>query len=70
MTCYFRYRKMKELFSEAGIKVTEENKKQLDEHIHKLVNVNYKNCSETGKAVKNRIETDEEKFLRDLKTFR
>jgi hypothetical protein len=61
---------MKELFSEAGIKVTEENKKQLDEHIHKLVNVNYKNCSETWKAVKNRIETDEEKFLRDLKTFR
>jgi len=61
---------MKELFSEAGIKVTDENKKKLDQHIHNLVDVDYKNCSETWKAIKNRIETDEEKFLKDLKTFR
>jgi len=61
---------MKELFSEAGIKVTDENKKELDKYIHKIVDVDYKNCSETWKAIKNRIETDEEKFLKDLKTFR
>jgi hypothetical protein len=61
---------MKELFSEAGIKVTDENKKELDKHIHNIVDVDYKNCSETWNAIKERIEDREEEFLRDLKTFR
>lgn len=69
MTCYFRYKKMKELLDRAGIEVTEENKKELDKQIHELVGIDYKNCSDTWKEIKKRMEVDEEDFLRSLKTF-
>jgi hypothetical protein len=60
---------MKEILEKAGIKVTEENKKRLDKHIHKEVGIDYKNCTNTWKAIKNRIEVDEQEFLRSLSTF-
>ena len=47
MSCYFRH--MKDIFEEAGINVTESNKKEVDKAIHKIVNVSYKNCPETGR---------------------
>ena len=57
MSCYFRH--MKDILIEAGIDVTEENKKEIDRIIHRLVAVVYKNCSPTWKAVKERIKGDE-----------
>jgi len=69
MTCYLRYKKMRELLAKAGIEVTDENKEKLDRHIHEVVGVDYKNCSDTWKEIKKRMEIDEEDFLRSLRTF-
>ncbi len=50
MSCYFRH--MQALFAEAGIKITPDNKKDVDRAIHKIVNVTYKNCPAAWKALK------------------
>lgn len=68
MSCYFRH--MKDVLAEAGIEVTKENKKQVDQAIHELVEVEYKNCSPTWKAIKTHIKNDEtarEQFIKQLK---
>jgi len=68
MPCYFRH--MKNIFDEAGIKVTESNKKNVDKAIHKIVNVSYKNCPETWKEIKLGIaDTQKRKeFIKKLKS--
>lgn len=65
MTCYFRHLQL--IFEKAGIAVTNENKKELDEIIHHMVKVKYKNCSATWKEVKNLITEDEDAFVSRLK---
>ncbi|MBI5194493.1 MAG: hypothetical protein HZA08_13795 [Nitrospirae bacterium] len=68
MSCYFR--NLKDIFEELGINVTKENKKAVDQAIHSLVSVTYKNCSPTWKEVKARIrENPEERtaFMKNLK---
>ncbi len=57
MSCYFRH--MKDVLDEAGIEVTPENKKEVDGVIHRLVEVEYKNCSPAWKSVKEMIKEDE-----------
>lgn len=42
MSCYFRY--IKDVFAEAGIEVTDKNKKAVDQAIHRMVRVQYKKC--------------------------
>ncbi len=42
MSCYFRY--LGELLQEAGVRVTPQNKRQLDQAIHAAVGVPYKHC--------------------------
>ena len=64
MTCYFRH--LKNVFEKANIQVTGDNKKMIDKIIHGLVNIEYKNCSLTWKAVKNRIANDEASFVAEL----
>ncbi len=58
---------MKSIFEEVGISPTPENKKEIDKKIHKMLGVEYKNCSETWKLIKTRRDEDNEKFLSDLK---
>jgi len=53
MSCYFRY--MKNELGEAGIEVTNENKKEVDRIIHEIVGVGYKDCSQTWREVKERL---------------
>lgn len=68
MSCYFRY--MKDVFQELGITVTEANKKAVDQAVHKLVAVQYKDCSPTWKEVKARIKGDPKQraaFVKALK---
>ncbi len=68
MSCYFRY--MKDVLAEAGIEVTPENKKRVDQAVHDLVAVAYKNCSPTWKEVKTHIKADETaraRFIEQLK---
>ncbi|MCI0528225.1 MAG: hypothetical protein L0Y56_12370 [Nitrospira sp.] len=42
MSCYFRY--IKDVLKEARINVTPQNKKEIDQAIHQMVNVKYKKC--------------------------
>jgi uncharacterized protein with HEPN domain len=65
MTCYFRH--LKTVFEKAEIVVTNENKRLIDKIIHKMVGIEYKNCSATWKEVKKRIAEDEKDFVNILK---
>ena len=69
MSCYLG--RMKDILDEAGIVVTKDNRKQIDQAIHQAVDVTYKNCSVTWKKIKTDIKDDEEKrqaFVEHLKT--
>ena len=50
MSCYFRH--IKDLFDEAGVSPTPENKRCLDAAIHEALGVSYKDCSTTWAKVK------------------
>ncbi len=67
MTCYFR--QMSAIFAKAGIEVTQDNKRQIDQVIHKIVGVSYKNCSATWKEVKKKLAEDEGAFITTLKNY-
>ena len=59
---------MKEVFAKAGVEITKENRKEVDRIIHSIVGIEYKNCSDTWKAVKVKLADDEDAFIRALKT--
>ncbi|MEM2959002.1 MAG: hypothetical protein QW261_11955 [Candidatus Jordarchaeaceae archaeon] len=65
MTCYFRH--MQNIFGRAGITVTEGNRREVDRVIHRIVGVEYKNCSAVWREVRKRIAEDEEGFISELK---
>ena len=56
MSCYFRY--LREVFAEAGMTVTEANKRQLDQAIHAFVRVPYKHCMPAPPRDKRRAGPD------------
>ncbi len=69
MSCYFRH--LKDIFDEAGITVTPANRKEVDQVIHQLVGVEYKNCPHAWKKLKQQITGDEQKrqeFIKKLET--
>ncbi len=59
MSCYFRH--LKDILNQAGIAVTPANKKQIDQAIHQIVGVNYKDCPATWKALKQQVLSDDRK---------
>ena len=59
MSCYFRH--LQEIFDSSGIVVTKENRKKIDESIHKLIKAEYKDCPRTWKKIKEEILVDEKK---------
>ena len=59
MSCYFRH--LKDILDEAGIEVTANNKKQIDQAIHNIVGITYKDCPATWKKLKREIIGDEQK---------
>ena len=63
--CYFRH--LQEVFAKDGIDVTKENRKELDIIIHKIMHVEYKNCSATWKEMKGKLAEDEAGFVSRLK---
>lgn len=69
MSCYLRH--MSGVLQEAGIKVTRENKKDIDKALHNLVNVEYKNCSPTWKEIKKLLQTEKgkKKIVKELKNL-
>jgi hypothetical protein len=68
MSCYFRH--MKDVFAEAGIEITPDNKRDVDRAVHKIAGIEYKDCPTTWKTLKARFLSDEKKraeFVRKLK---
>lgn len=68
MSCYFRY--MKDVLEEAGIVVSKENKQPVDEIIHSMAEVEYKDCWPAWDVVKQQIKNDpatREDFIKKLK---
>ncbi|WXG47170.1 MAG: hypothetical protein WED05_11010 [Candidatus Atabeyarchaeum deiterrae] len=65
MTCYFRH--LQPVFEKVGLTVTLDNKREIDEIIHGIVGVKYKNCPSAWRKVKKRLAEDEEGFVSDLK---
>lgn len=59
MSCYFRH--IKDILDEAGIEVTPDNKKQIDQAIHQIVEVNYKACPHAWRKLKQDIIGNEQK---------
>ena len=69
MSCYFRH--IKDMFEEAKIVVTPENKKQIDKAIHNIIGTTYKDCPTTWKIIKNNFLNDPQKhkeLIRKLQT--
>jgi hypothetical protein len=66
MTCYFRNSRMVELFEDIGVEVTKENRNAIDEIIHEMLSVDYKNCAATWKLVRKRLDEDGSGFKRRL----
>jgi ribosome maturation factor RimP len=73
MSCYFRH--MADVLAEAGIdleevKADKAKKKELDEKIHKLVGVEYKDCSPVWKELKEMLDDDKKraKLVKVLKS--
>ena len=65
MTCYFRH--LNEIFNKAQVKVTPENRREIDKVIHGIVGVKYKNCSAAWREVKKRIAENEAGFVSELR---
>ncbi len=65
LTCYFRH--LEVLLKKAGITVTSENRQKLDRVIHELVGVDYKDCPNVWRQVKEGLADDEEGFVLQLK---
>lgn len=68
MSCYLRH--LKDILAEAGVEVTPGNKRQVDQAIHRIVGVEYKDCPVAWKALKQQIMDDEQKrrdFVAKLK---
>lgn len=59
MSCYLGH--LKDLFQEAGIEVTPANKRQLDQAVHRIMGVEYKDCPMTWKKLKEELGGDAQK---------
>ncbi|MFW6150909.1 MAG: hypothetical protein ACOC6A_05180 [Chloroflexota bacterium] len=59
MSCYFRH--LKDVFQEAGIEVTPANKRQLDQAVHRMMGVHYKDCPQTWQKLKEELARNGQK---------
>ncbi len=60
MSCYFRH--LQGILKEAGIEVTSTNRKQIDQAVHKIVGVTYKDCP----AVWRKLKQEQRDFIKKL----
>ncbi len=59
MSCYLHH--ITDILDEASIRITRENRQQIDQAIHQIAGVTYKNCPNTWKKIKEEIRGDEQK---------
>jgi len=65
MTCYFRH--LREIFQEAEIQVTKQNRPEINRIIQTIVHADDKTCPETWQEVKRHISQDKKGFVLALK---
>ena len=67
MSCYFRH--LRSVLEQAGVEVTPANRRQVDEAIHHIVSVTYKDCPTAWRRIKQDLLADERKrkdFIEEL----
>ena len=57
MSCYFRH--IKGILDEVGIGISPSNKKQVDQAIHDIAGIQYKDCPAAWKSLKRMIAEDD-----------
>ena len=62
MSCYLK--RLDDVVAAAGVKLTPENRKEVDRTIKDLLGLDY--CPDVWKDVKGRIAEDEPRFIADL----
>jgi hypothetical protein len=62
MSCYLK--RLDDVVAAAGVKLTPENRKEVDRTIKELLGLDY--CPDVWKEVKERISKDEHGFIADL----
>jgi hypothetical protein len=65
LSCYLRH--LDDLLKEANISLGKEDRKKVDQAIHRMMGVDYKHCPDAWRAVKAEIARDREGFVRRLK---
>ena len=65
MSCYLRH--LQAELEQAGIKLDQENRKKIDQAVHKVVGVGYKDCPKAWKETKRRMAEDKKAFLAEVK---
>ncbi len=68
MSCYFRH--LNDIFNEAGIEVTSANRRQVDQAIHQIVEIDYKDCPAAWKKLKQDVIRDEKKRRESIQELR
>ena len=65
MSCYLRH--LRAELERVGIDIDEMDRKRLDEAIHKVVGVEYKDCPKAWREVKMEMAKDKKTFLASIK---
>lgn len=67
MSCYLRH--IKDIFAEIGIEISPSNKKKVDQLLHDIVGIEYKNCSKAWSKIKELQSSDtlRAEFIEKLK---
>jgi hypothetical protein len=56
MSCYFRH--LKDVLAEAGVEVTPANKGDVDQALHEIAGVAYRDCPSAWKNLKRQMAND------------
>jgi hypothetical protein len=65
MSCYLRH--LRAELEQVGIDIDDMDRKRLDQAIHKVVGVRYKDCPRAWKKVKTEIAKDKKAFLAEVR---
>ncbi len=60
MSCYLRH--LDEVLNLAGIEVNKENRRKVDEALHRVAGVEYKSCESAWKQIK-KMKAEDERLL-------
>lgn len=68
MSCYFRH--LDEIIKDAGLTITPENRKLVDQAFHSIAGTAYKDCPATWKEIKTKFLSDPQKRAELIRKLR